>query len=82
MLPQKQARMATTFDVKHVFETRSTENFQDRIRAITSQAENLYTEIEAIQTTGGNAESERLVECARRSLEETFMWAMKAVSRL
>lgn len=67
---------------KKTFEQRQLNDAQiQQIESIKSNASDLYVKISEITTGSTSGESFRLTALAKTNLEQTVLWATKAVSR-
>lgn len=72
---------AATDNHAKVFDSRGVDGKGHVIQEIKNRAAMLLAEIDGINIPPGNSEAGRLVSLAKTSLEESVMWAVKAVSR-
>lgn len=75
------------FDPKEIesnlktFETRGFGSYEGLVNQIKEAAAVVLTAFSKISIPSGNAEAARLVSLAKTNLEQSVMWATKAVSR-
>lgn len=72
----------TTTEATKTFEHRTMNDSQiQTVEAIKSKAATLWDALNDISVPSGNTEAGRLVSSAKTTLEESIMWATKAISR-
>jgi hypothetical protein len=65
----------------HAFASLGTESMIPKMDEIKEIASILWDRIDNIQVSPGNSDSGRMVSISKTKLEETVMWAVKAISR-
>jgi hypothetical protein len=78
---EEQAAQRDLSRATKVFESRGLNGQEHLVDGVKRAASTLFWEIDSIPIPPGNTEAGRLVSLAKTALEESVMWATKAVSR-